>query len=113
MGVLTEAEAGLVTSRLSSEGFSHANRKTDPDHFGDEQTTLSRGQALVRLTRDRGQWWCDLSLAGWADWFDVDAVAAFFESKEQAVDRRVLLVDQLTDRLLEPLKASTRRERRF
>jgi hypothetical protein len=113
MGLVTPGEVEAVTSWLRSEGFSSVGRVVSPDHFGDEQSTWSRGQALVRLTRDRGQWWCDLSLVGWTEWFDVDVVAASFETKDQAVERRVLLVDELSDRLLDPLQAASRGESRF
>jgi len=113
VGVLTDREAEAVASWLRSEQFSTVSRLASPQHFGNEQTVWSRGQALVRLTRDRGQWWCDLSLSGWTEWFDVDVVAGFFESKEQGADRRVHLVDELSDRLLDPLRAASRGERRF
>ena len=113
MGVLTDKEAEAVASWLRSEQFSPVSRLVSSEDFGNEQTFWFRGQALVRLTRDRGQWWCDLSSAGWTEWFDVDVVAGFFESKEQGADRRVPLVDDLSDRLLDPLRAASRGERRF
>ena len=74
---------------VRSEQFTPVSRLASPEDSGNEQTETvwSRGQALVRLTRDRGQWWCDLSLAGWTEWFDVDVVAGFFQSKEQGVEK--------------------------
>ena len=47
----------------------------DPDHFDDEQATWRDEFGLVRLTRDREQWWCDLSVDGWDDGFCLDLVA--------------------------------------
>ena len=113
MGMLSASDADTVVTRLGREGFSRVSFREDPDHFDDQQATWSDGDARVRLTRDRGEWWCDLSYGAWSDWFDLDLVAGFLESKEQAPEDRVILVRQLRDGLREPLVAYRSGARRY
>jgi hypothetical protein len=60
--------------RLSHVGGAHAG-------ICDEQSTWARGPARVRVTRDRGQWWCDVSWEGFTTWLDVHDVAGAMQSK--------------------------------
>jgi hypothetical protein len=84
------------------------------ENFGDEQHVWEQGGALVRLTRDRGQWWCELSRRGWNDWFDVDLVATAFGSKSYWPAERVAEVIHsfADDRMLEPLRSFRDDQRR-
>ena len=74
MAKLSDDEAAGVRELISREQFVVESARVSGD-FGEEQQVWERGGALVRLTRDRGQWWCELSRRGWSDWFDVDLVA--------------------------------------
>lgn len=75
--------------------------------FGDEQRVWERDGALVRLTKDRGQWWCELSHRGCTDWFDLDLVAVAFGSKSYGPAERLgdVINNFTNDRLQGPLRA--------
>ena len=106
MASLSEGDAARVRAFVEREQFD-LEFLTTIGGFGDEQRVWDREGALVRLTRDRGQWWCDLSHRGSPDWFDIDLVAAALGSKSNdVVDRVGGVIGAFTDgRLLEPLRA--------
>jgi hypothetical protein len=103
---LSETEAGEIREFVVRNQFVVRSAGTF-DGFGDEQQVWERDGALVRLTHDRGEWWCDLSHFGWSDWFDVDLAAGAFGSKSYGrTDRVGDVIDKFTDdRMLEPLRA--------
>jgi hypothetical protein len=113
VGVLNDTEARQVRELVVRGEFAVGSARVS-EGFGDEQQVWERDGALVRLTRDRGQWWCDLSHRGWSDWFDVDLAAAALGSKSYGpADRIADVIDKFTDnRLLEPLLAYRDGERR-
>src|SRR3954462_12842279 len=106
MANLSDEDAARVRAFVEREQFD-LEFLTTLGGFGDEQRVWDRDGALVRLTRDRGQWWCDLSHRGWPDWFDIDLVAGALGSKtNDVVDRlRGVLGAFIDGRLLEPLRA--------
>jgi hypothetical protein len=106
MARLSDEDAAAVRVFVEREQF-ELDCVTTAGGFGDEQRVWDRDGALVRLTRDRGQWWCELSHRGWPVWFDIDLVAAALDSKSNdCVDRLGEVVGKFTDgRLLEPLRA--------
>ena len=64
--------------------------------FGDEQSIWSRGPARVRVTRDRGQWWCDVSWGLSTVWLDVHDVAGAMQTKEyRTTDRLAWVISSL------------------
>jgi hypothetical protein len=112
MAQLSDEDAAAVRAVVEREQF-ELDRVTTIGGFGDEQRVWERDGALVRLTRDRGQWWCELSHRGWTEWFDIDLVAGALGSKSDGVvDRLRDVVGTFTDgRLLEPLRAFRDRSR--
>jgi len=106
VGTLSDEEAAEVQAFVDREQFT-LEFVTTVGEFGDEQRIWARDGALVRLSRDRGQWWCELSHRGWPDWFDIDVVAGALGSKSyEPADRVSDVIDKFTDdRLLEPLRA--------
>jgi hypothetical protein len=71
--------------------------------FGDRQDVWEREGTLVRLTRDRGQWWYDLSRSGSSVWLDVDGVAGALGMKSVAPAERVADVASIDDRVFDAL----------
>jgi hypothetical protein len=102
---LSEVEAMQVRELVAREQFVREEARASSS-FGDQLDVWERDGALVRLTRDRGQWWCDLSRRGWSDWFDVDLVAEAFGSKSQSPADRIgdVIGKFADDRLLEALR---------
>jgi hypothetical protein len=100
---LSDVEAAEVRVLVAREQFVIESTSAD---FG-EQQVWERGGVLVRLTRDRRQWSCELSRRGWRDWFDVDLVAAAFGSKSDGPAERIAdVIDKFADdRMLQPLTA--------
>lgn len=110
---LSGDEVAGVRELITREQFVIESARASGD-FGDEQQVWERGGALVRLTRDRGQWWCELSRRGWRDWFDVDLVAGAFGSRSDGPAERIAdVIDKFADdRMLEPLRAFRDGQRR-
>lgn len=106
MAELTEAEAAQVRDWVQRRGF-HLTSDLGSQSFGDEERIWERNNARVRLTRDRGQWWCELSYRGCPEWFDLDLAARALGSKFPDVEGRIGdVIDKFSDgRLLEPLRA--------
>jgi hypothetical protein len=102
---LSEVEVMQVRELVAREQFVREEARASSS-FGDQLDVWERDGALVRLTRDRGQWWCDLSRRGWRDWFDVDLVAEAFGSKSQSPADRIgdVIGKFADDRLLEALR---------
>jgi hypothetical protein len=65
----TSGEAGGVQARLHQMGFSAVSERRDDAAFGDTEITFERGSTLVRLVRDRGQWFVEATARGWSGWF--------------------------------------------
>ncbi len=116
MGVLTAAEADVVCQHLESDGYVVQSRVSRPEHFGDEQTIWAHNEVLTRLTKDRGQWFAEVSREGWGGgWFDISdlvAVLPAFTGETVEVVRQVgfLLRD---DTLLAPLRLLVSARRRW
>jgi hypothetical protein len=62
-------EVGAVESHLRDRGYDLVSESRDEASFGDTQMTFERGRTLVRLVRDRGQWFLEATAATWDDWF--------------------------------------------
>jgi hypothetical protein len=103
---LSDGEAAGVRELVARERFVVDSARAS-GYFDDEQQVWERGGALVRLTHDRGQWWCELSRRGWSDWFDVDLVACALGSRSNGPAERIAdVIDRFADdRILEPLRA--------
>lgn len=107
MAELSDVDAAEVRALVAREQFVVDSARVS-EGFGDEQQVWERDGALVRLTRDRGQWWCELSRRGWSDWFDVDLAAGAFGSKSHGPAGRVadVIAKFADDRMLDPLRAA-------
>jgi hypothetical protein len=58
MSELTDEDAGDVRDWLDRNQFQHVSSLGgDTTAFGDRQDVWERDGTLVRLSRDRGQWW--------------------------------------------------------
>ncbi len=76
----------------------------DSASFGDRQDTWDRNGTRVRLTRDRGQWWCDLSRLGSNVWLDLDDVAGALGVKfTDPVERLATAASSIDDRVFDAL----------
>ncbi|WP_310526522.1 hypothetical protein [Nocardioides sp.] len=110
MSDLTDEEAEAVGGWLDRHEFEKvSSRGEDSSPFGDRQDVWERDGTLVRLTRDRGQWWYDLSQDGTDVWLNVDAVAGASGSKATApIDRVADVTGSIDDRVFSALSASLR-----
>lgn len=110
MSGLTDEEADAVGGWLGRHEFEKVSSiGGDSSPFGDRQDLWERDGTLVRLTRDRGQWWYDLSQGAASVWLDVDAVADALGSKLTApVDRVADVVGSIDGRVFGALSASIR-----
>ncbi|MDX6254485.1 MAG: hypothetical protein QOJ11_819 [Frankiales bacterium] len=75
VAVLSETDAASIREAVKRDRFAVASTTSSP-RFGDVQTIWRSSRLLVRLTRDRGQWFADVRHDDWDDWFDIDDVAA-------------------------------------
>jgi len=57
--------------------------------FGDEQSIWTRGPARVRVTRDHGQWWCDVGWEPSRIWLGVHDVAGAMGTNEYSTTERL------------------------
>lgn len=96
---LTEEEAETVRDWLRRNQFQNVSSVGgDSAGFGDRQELWERDGTLIRLTRDRAQWWYDLSRSGANLWLDVDRVAGALGSESTAPVERVADVASIDDR---------------
>jgi hypothetical protein len=80
--------------------------------FGDRRDTWERDGALVRLTRDRGQWWYDMSRTGTNVWLDVDELSGAMGFKPTTpVERIEVAVATENDRVFDALGGTVRHSR--
>jgi hypothetical protein len=63
------AEVRAVTDALAERGYRPVNERYDAGSFGNLLMVLERDAALVRLVRDRGQWFIEATPRGADDWF--------------------------------------------
>jgi hypothetical protein len=112
VGQLSGDEADQTGSLLVRERFVVESAIVS-DAFGDKQRVWARGDAFVRLTRDRGQWWCHVSRRGWSDWFDIDFVAGVCGSQSIGPVERLgdVIAEFADDQMLETLTARRDEER--
>ncbi|GAA1241260.1 hypothetical protein [Oryzihumus leptocrescens] len=109
MAELTEQDAGAVRQWLESNQFQHVSTVGgDSEGFGDRQDVWERDGTLVRLTRDRGQWWYDLSRSGTNNWLDVDSVNAALGYKQTSPVERVQVAGAVDDRMFSALLTAVR-----
>ena len=110
MAELTDEDAGAVRQWLERNQFRHVSTiGGDCAGFGDRQDVWERAGTLVRLTRDRGQWWYDVSRSATNDWLDVDSVTGALGYKQTApVERVQVVAGRLDDRVFSALRAAVR-----
>lgn len=90
MSELTDDEVAAVQSWLDRHQFEHVSSlEGDSEGFGDRQDVWERDRTLLRITRDRGPWWYDLSCSGTNVWLDVDGVVGAMGFKSTAPVERV------------------------
>jgi hypothetical protein len=58
-----------VEAQLDDRGYDLIHERRDDAAFGDTEMIFQRGATLVRLVRDRGQWFVDATASAWEDWF--------------------------------------------
>jgi hypothetical protein len=107
---LTVEEAETVRGWLERNEFEHVSSiGGESAAFGDRQDVWEREGTLLRLTRDRGQWWYDLSRAGSTVWLDVDGVAGAIGVKSDAPFERVAgVASSIDDRVFDALSDAVR-----
>ena len=109
MSELTEEDAEAVRSWLDRNQFELVSSVGGGSAgFGDRREVWQRDRTLLRLTRDRGQWWYDLSRSGASLWLDVDGVAGALGSKSTAPVERVAEVSTIDDRVFGALSTVVR-----
>jgi hypothetical protein len=95
---LTEEDAHAVRDWLGRNQFDQVTSIGGPETaFGDQQDTWERAGTLVRLTRDRGQWWYDITRVGTNVWLDIDTVAGAMGYKHTVPAERVDVVASSLD----------------
>ena len=100
MSQLNEDEMSAVRAWLSRNEFELISSIGPIKRsFGDRQETWARDGCLIRLTRDRGQWWYDMSREGAEFWLDVDTVAGAMGFKLNQPMERVSCVASIDDRV--------------
>jgi hypothetical protein len=98
MSKLTDEDAEAVRSWLNRHEFQHVSSVGgDGTRFGDRQDVWERAGTLIRVTRDRGQWWYDMSRAGTDSWLDVDTVVGAMGYKQAQPAERVAVVASSVD----------------
>lgn len=107
---LTVEEAEAVRGWLARHEFEHVSSiGGDSATFSDRQDVWERAGTLLRLTRDRGQWWYDLSRAGSTVWLGVDGVAGALGVKVDApVERVAAVASSIDDRVFDALRDQVR-----
>jgi hypothetical protein len=111
MGELSEAEGHTIAEWLSANEFTVADQSRDAP-FGDQHDDWVRLGLMVRIVRDRGQWFAELSRQGWGTWFDIDLVAIVLGDRSvDALSRVIVAAGALTDDHLLPALTSLRKER--
>lgn len=108
MTELTAEEAEAVRGWLNTHQFERVSSiGGDSGPFGDRQDVWDRDGTLIRLTRDRGQWWYDLSRRSTNAWLDIDAVAGAMGLKSSTpMERLVHLAGSIDDRVFSALCSS-------
>ncbi|WP_404385018.1 hypothetical protein LL946_04020 [Knoellia locipacati] len=110
MSMLAGEDADEVRNWLGRNEFEHVSSVGgDTAGFGDRQDIWERDGTLIRVTRDRGQWWYDMSRAGTGSWLDVDTVAGAMGYKLTApVERVAYVAASIDDRVFGALLAAER-----
>jgi hypothetical protein len=72
--------AQAVLDELIRRGYSITDGRYDENSFGDALVVLERNGTLVRLVRDRGQWFVEVGPAPGDVWFSPVVWHAFLES---------------------------------
>lgn len=110
MSQLTDEDAEDVRLWLSLNAFKHVSSVGgDTTGFGDRQDTWKRDGTLIRLTRDRSQWWYDMSRTGTGAWLDVDTVSGAMGYKLTApVERVAYIASSIDDRVFGALLTAER-----
>jgi hypothetical protein len=110
MSELADEEVAAVQSWLDRHQFEHVSSVGgDSEGFGDRQDVWERDRTLLRITRDRGQWWYDLSRSGTNVWLDVDGVAGAMGFKSTApVERVADVASSIDDRVFVALSTVVR-----
>ena len=88
LGMRTEPEA-LTECRdalrpFLDRGFREAAEKYDAQHFGNVLIDLESQDLRLRLTRDRGQYFIDISTPAENEWFDTHTVLTFLGASAEA-----------------------------
>ena len=110
MAEVSEDEVNAVIQWLRTHHFEQSATRAG-DGFGDRLEVWAKGRDLVRLVRDRGQWFVDVGRDGWDDWFDVDLVNYVVDTKEDTVVGRLAAVAAARlDHLLPALTEARRQQ---
>lgn len=110
MAELTDEEVHELQSWLDANRFERVSSVGgDNAGFGDRQDVWERGGTRLRVTRDRGQWFYDLSRSGASVWLDVDRVVEAMGYKSaRAMERAADVASFVDDRVFESLKTVVR-----
>jgi hypothetical protein len=110
MAELTDEDAEAVRPWRKGHQFDHVSTAGgDTAGFGDRQDVWERNGTLVRLTRERSQWWYDISRTGTDDWLDADEVTAAMRNKRTApVERVQVVAASINDRVFGALRTTVR-----
>lgn len=110
MAELTNKDAEAVSRWLDLNKFKHVSSTgEDSAAFGDRQELWERDGTLIRLTRDRGQWFYDVSRREAESWLDVDSVASAMGFKQTApIERIEVVASAIDDRVFGALSSAVR-----
>src|SRR5438067_1243370 len=80
------SEAQALIDRLQARGYLAIEERYDERRFGDAVVTLKRDSTLIRLVRDRGQWFVEVCGPGGEDWFAPIIWSAFLDSSMPSLE---------------------------
>lgn len=106
--MLSKAEVVEAESWLRTQQFERT-RQLEGAGFGDRLEEWSDGSFLVRLVRDRSQWFVEVSRSGWTDCFELDLIAWAIDTKETSITGRLSAISsrELDHLLLTSMKPAS------
>jgi hypothetical protein len=100
MTEITADEAVAGRAWLGRNQFDLVSTRGGKDAaFGDQQEVWVRDGTLIRLTRDRGQWWADVSRQDTDVWLDAFEVGGALGEKSQLFEHRLATAAIVDDRV--------------
>lgn len=79
-------EVALLDARLGARGYRVVSERHDDARFGDAEVVFERERTLVRVVRDRGQWFVEAKATTWDEWFAPTIWRAMLTAAMRSID---------------------------